>query len=409
MDRTLLLFWTGVAWLAYTYAGYPLLLGLITLMIRIRPVARDDYLPTVSVLISARNEQDDIGWKIAETLSWNYPPDKLQVLVASDASEDRTDEIVSGIRDSRLTLIRMERRGGKGRALNRLVQQAQGEVLFFTDANAHIPSHCLRRLVRHLADERVGCVTGRTSYIRGADDNAISNGAVAYFGYESLVNGLEDKLGSVLACDGAIFCMRRSLYTPVLPELANDLELPLRIRQSGYWTRFEPQAFVLERDTESPSQEFARRRRIAAQGALAFWKLRDTLSGWRGWQLVSHKFLRYLTPVPLFLVFISTAALAERPAFAAFLGLQIVFYSLAVGGAISMMRRRAAGRLLSVPYYIVFGSLGSFVGILDACRGRRFDIWEIATLSRGETRRDSMNRFDAAVANASDDKNARSN
>lgn len=378
------IFWIGVVLLVYTYAGYPLLLSLITLIVRIRPLPRDDYLPTVSVLISARNEEKDIGWKVAETLSWNYPPEKLEVLVASDASEDRTDEIVSGIQDARLTLIRMECRGGKGRALNRLVQHARGEILFFTDANAHIKAQCLRQLVRCLSDERVGCVTGRTRATRETDDHAISIGARAYLGYESLINSLEDRLGSVLACDGAIFCIRRYLYTPVLPELANDLELPLRIRHAGYWTRYEPRASVLERDTESPAQEFARRRRIAAQGVLAVCKLRGKLVGGRGWQLLSHKILRYLTPIPLFLVFTTTLCLATRPLFAALLGLQICFYSLAVCGLISTLRRRAAGPLLSVPFYIIFGSVGSFMGMLDACRGRRFDTWEIATLSRGE-------------------------
>jgi cellulose synthase/poly-beta-1,6-N-acetylglucosamine synthase-like glycosyltransferase len=377
------IFWIAVGLLVYTYAGYPLLLSLITLIVRIRPLPRDDYLPTVSVLISARNEQKDIGWKVAETVGWNYPPDNLEVLVASDASEDRTDEIVAGIQDPRLTLIRMEHRSGKGRALNRLAQRARGDVLFFTDANAHIPSDCLRRMVRHLADPRVGCVTGGTRFDRGADSNTIESGAGAYLGYESLINRLEDRLGSVLACDGAIFCIRRSLFVPVLPELANDLELPLRIRHAGYWTRYEPQAFVLERETESPLQEFARRRRIAAQGVLALWKLRETLGTWGGWQLFSHKILRYLTPVPFFLLLASTVSMVARPLFAVLLGLQIIFYALAACGFISTLRRKTAGPVFSIPFYIVFGSLGSFVGILDACRGRRFDVWEIATLSRG--------------------------
>src|ERR1019366_2386632 len=158
----MLLFWMGVAWLGYVYIGYPLILAVLALVRRVHPVAQDDFLPTVSVLIAARNEGKDIGWKATETLKWDYPADRLEVLVASDASEDRTDEIVQAIKDPRLTLVRMEKRGGKGRALNRLAELAHGKLLFFTDANAHIAPHCLGRMVGHFADPQVGCVTGHS-------------------------------------------------------------------------------------------------------------------------------------------------------------------------------------------------------------------------------------------------------
>ena len=199
-----LLFWIGVAWLGYVYVGYPLVLAVLALVRRVRPVMRDDFLPTVSVLIAAHNEERDIGWKVNETLGWDYPSERLEVLVASDASEDRTDEIVQAIKDSRLTLLRMEKRGGKNRALNRLVQRARGELLFFTDANAHIAAECLRRLVRHFADKRVGCVTGGTHFWQ-QDSAVVGKGAGVYSDYESTIRHLESEIGSVLACDGAIF------------------------------------------------------------------------------------------------------------------------------------------------------------------------------------------------------------
>src|SRR6516225_8440165 len=114
------LFWIGVGWLVYVYVGYPLILAVLARIgRRIHPVIKDDYLPSVSVLVSARNEEKDIGWKVAETLAWDYPRDRLEVLVASDASDDRTDEILQGIKDPRLKLVRMEKRSGKGVALNR--------------------------------------------------------------------------------------------------------------------------------------------------------------------------------------------------------------------------------------------------------------------------------------------------
>jgi cellulose synthase/poly-beta-1,6-N-acetylglucosamine synthase-like glycosyltransferase len=381
-DLALVAFWTGVLWVAYTYAGYPILLWLIGLVSRVRPERRDDFLPSVSVLISARNEEQDIGWKVAETLAWDYPPERLNVLVASDASEDRTDEIVQAIQDPRVTLVRMEKRGGKGRALNRLADLARGELLFFTDANAHIAPHILLRMASHFADSRVGCVTGGTRPV-AEDEQAIGSGASAFLSFETILYRLESRLGSVLACDGAIFCIRRGLYAPVSPELANDLELPLRIRHAGLWILHEPEAVVREVDTSSPSEEFARRRRICAQGMLAMWRLRNTLRGRRGWQFFSHKLLRYLTLLPLLLVLFSTVVLRSEPLFAAMLMLQAIFYGAAAYGFVSTFLGWKSGKLVAAPFYIVFGSVGAVAGIVDACRGRRFDIWATPALSRG--------------------------
>jgi len=375
------LFWIGVLWIGYVYVAYPLILALLGKIQRVHPIIKDDFLPTVSVLISARNEEKDIGWKVTETLAWDYARDRLELLIASDASEDRTEEILQAIKDPRLKVVRMERRSGKGVALNRLAQMAQGEVLFFTDANAHIPAHCLQRMVRHFADERVGCVTGMTS-TQPDVDLPIESGDRLYLGYETTISQLESQLGSVLVCDGAIFCIRRSLFQPVFPELANDLELPMRIGDAGYWILHEPAARVFEKETSSPQEEFVRRRRICGQGLLAMWKFRGTVRGRRGWQFVSRKFLRWLTLIPLVLVLISSAALAGQP-FALVLTLELVFYSFAMVGWVLALKGRKAGRAFSVPFFVMLGSVAAFVGVVDTCLGRRFAVWEVPTLSRG--------------------------
>ena len=129
----------------------------------------------------------------------------------------------------------------------------------------------LKRMVGYFADERVGCVTGMTS-AQPAVDLAIESGDRLYLGYETTISRLESRLGSVLVCDGGIFCIRRSLFHAVFPELANDLELPMRIGDAGYWVLHEPTARVFEKETSSPQEEFARRRRICGQGLLAMWR-----------------------------------------------------------------------------------------------------------------------------------------
>ncbi len=227
-------FIAGALWLAYVYAGYPLLLALLALRRRVRPLLSSEVLPSVSVMIAAHNEEKDIGWKIAETLGWDYPADKLEVLVGCDGCDDSTDEVVRRLAGPRVSLVRIARRGGKARALNRLAELARGEILFFTDANAHIGPGALRLTVRHFADRRVGCVTGDSRPIEEMESTAVSSGASAYWNYEILLKRLENRLGSVLVCDGAIFCLRAALYHRLSPDLANDLELPMCAAAAGY-------------------------------------------------------------------------------------------------------------------------------------------------------------------------------
>jgi cellulose synthase/poly-beta-1,6-N-acetylglucosamine synthase-like glycosyltransferase len=379
-DWRLLLGMTGAAWAAYVFVGYPLLLAAVARLRRIRPVAREEYSPRVSVLISARNEEKDIAWKVRETLAWDYPPSRLDIWVASDASDDRTDEILRGIGDPRVHFVRMERRGGKNRALNRLAQLAQGELFFFTDANSHVAAGCLRKMVRHFADERVGSVTGNSN--GSAGDEETFAGIAVYWGHELLIRHLENQFGSVLVCDGAIFCIRRSLYTPCLPELANDLELPLQIGKAGYWLLHEPQARVQEKETASPWEELSRRRRICAQGALGMWKLRRVLKGIRAWQFFSHKFLRWLLAIPFLLVFLSSLLLAGQPVFAGLFALQLIFWGLALAGLAAAAGKTAPPKPLAPLVYLLVSCVGALAGVIDACAGRKFDVWESPSLTR---------------------------
>jgi len=376
-------FWFGLTWVIYVYVGYPLIVAALRVVRKVRPNARDAFLPKVSVLIAARNEEKDIEWKIRETLSWDYPPDRLELLVASDMSEDSTDEIVLGINDPRLFFLRLEKRGGKNVALNALVERASGELLFFTDANSHIGKDCLQRIVRHFADLRVGCVTGEMLYDSGEADDASATGERAYWGYESLIKSVESAIGSVLVCVGSVFCIRRSLFAPLHPELANDLELPMRIGGANRWILYEKQACSIEKISHSPREEYARRRRICAQGMLGMWRLQDQLRGLRGWQFLSRKFLRWLGVVPLGLLMISSVVLMNRPFFAALAALQLIFYGLALAGWVLVSCSRPVPRAAWIPFFILLVNVAALVGVVEACRGRRFATWEIATLSRG--------------------------
>jgi cellulose synthase/poly-beta-1,6-N-acetylglucosamine synthase-like glycosyltransferase len=379
----MIFWWIGLAWLGYVFAGYPLLLAVMARLRRIRPRVSDDFLPTVSVLISARNEEKDIGWKVRETLDWDYPPDRLDIWVASDASDDRTDGILAKMTDPRVHFVRMEQRGGKSRALNRMAQLAQGSLFFFTDANSHIDRSCLRRVARHFAEPKVGCVTGNSNTRTGVHSD--TSGTEVYWGHEMLIRHLENQFGSVLVCDGALFCVRGVLYQPCIPELANDLDLPLRIAHAGYWILHEPKAQVEEKDTSSPWEELSRRRRICAQGVLGMWKLRHTLHGVRAWQFVSHKCMRWLLAVPISLLMLSSLLLSRQFIFAFFLAAQVTFWSIALIGLFLISLGKHVPGAVRASVYFLISIIGAFLGVVEACTGTRFAVWESPALSRGVT------------------------
>jgi len=376
------LFWLGLVWLGYVYLGYPALLWFIGLFRSFHADASGSYLPQVSVLISARNEQKDIGWKIAETLAWNYPREQLELLVASDASEDGTDEILANVSDPRFRALRLDERKGKNEALNRLNELAQGELLFFTDANSHIEPACLWKMVHLFADPRVGCVTGIEHTLREEKDSAVATGTRASLGYESLVNALESRIGSVLVADGSIFCVRRSLFSTLQQDLANDFELPAHIGEAGHAILFDPLAVSFEKPTSSPAEEFNRKRRICGQGILGFWRLRHCFSGLRAWQLFSRKFLRWIGGIPLALILLSNLWLVSRTFYALALALQVMFYSLALVGW-SRAKRGQSTSVATFPFFFVLVNIAALVGVIQALSGKRFGVWESAAHSRG--------------------------
>ena len=390
MNLEVTLYWLSVAWIAYVWAGYPLILALFSLVGRFRPASSDQHLPTVSVLISARNEQKDIGWKLAQTLAWDYPQHKLEVLVGSDASSDGTDEKIRAVRDPRLIFVRNPERTGKNITLNRLARLASGDVLFFTDANTHITADCVKKMVRHFADSRVGCVTGTECNVTGAEASAMTTGSAAYLGYESTVNTLESKFGSVLVCDGSIYCLRRSLFNDLDPELANDLEHPIRTGRAGFAVLYEPEARSFERCSSSPKEEFGRRRRIAAQGALGMWRLKSELRGLRLWQFMSRKFLRWLTVVPFVLALIASFLLRRDSLYLALFALQFSFCIVAAMGIWMGKNTRLHG-LLRLPFVFLLAHTAVFVGVVDACRRKTFATWNIAELSRGANPQATVN------------------
>ncbi len=379
------LFWFGAAWILYVYGGYPVVLWALSHIKPFRPNRDSRHCPSVSVLIAARNEARDIEWKVRETLAWRYPPERLEVLVASDASTDATDDLLAGIRDSRLRVVRLEQRSGKQVALNRLAELASGELLFFTDANTHIESTALRRAVAYFADERVGCVTGAEQQSSALSSSGIEYSSATYLTYESWLQELESRLGSVVACDGSIFLMRRSLFTPLDPEIANDLESPIRIAATGHAVLYDATLRSRESATTLPREEFRRRVRICGQGALAMWRLRHCLTGFRAFQFVSHKFLRWLALLPAAMVVFGSVWNADSPQFVLLICFEAALLVCALAAMLLMNRGVRVPAVFAMPFHFLLVNVAALTGILQTLLGRRFGVWEQPASSRGDS------------------------
>lgn len=371
------LFWTAAAIVVYVYAGYPLLLAVVAACGGRRPVHAEPAEPPVTLVVSAYNEAAVIDEKIRNSLALDYPPEKLEVLVISDASDDGTDDIVRGTADPRVRLLRMDERGGKTLGLNAAAKQATGEIIVFSDANAMYRADAIRRLVRNFSDPAVGAVVGESTYgdaIGGADEDES-----LYWRYEVAIKRLESAVGSVVGGDGAIYAIRRTLYQPMRADALSDFVNPLQIVRAGHRCVYEPQAVSVEDGAGDFDREFRRKVRIVNRAWRATMSLRGLLNPFRyGFftlQFFSHKLLRWLVPAFLLLCLLSNALLLQlHPFYMMTFAVQLLFYLLAGLGHLQRLQGELP-RVLALPYYFVMVNLASARGILEAYRGKTYTTW----------------------------------
>lgn len=379
------LFWISGLLVGVVYCGYPLVVWVLGRLIGKGPPAKGEIEPPVTVVVPVYNEAAIIRDKLRSCIEVDYPRGKMQIVVASDGSTDGTDAVVRSFRDDGVELVRLDRRGGKTRAINRSMEVATGDVVVFTDANALLHPKAVRRIVRNFADPEVGCVCGQRLYVdhRG---NRVEEGEGLYWRYERFVKECESRLHSVMGADGAIFAIRRPLYKPLGPDLIDDLVTSLRILGEGYRVVSEPRAFVHERAAASGTEEFGRKKRIVARAMRGLAYMRELLNPLRhplfAFQLLLHKVLRWMVPVFLGGMLAANFALLDRWPYALTFVCQVVFYAAAVAGAVIGSSATTLGRILSIPYYFCMVNLAAFTGLLKFLAGRVETVWESSPSSR---------------------------
>ncbi len=375
------IFWGGLAWLIYIYIGYPMFLALLR-RLRPRVVQRGEDLPRVTIVTAAFNEEAHIGQTIANKLALDYPRELLEIIVVSDGSVDRTDEIVSSYSSQGVKLIRQEPRQGKTAGLNKALAIAQGDVVVFSDANSLYAPDGLRKLVRAFADPSVGYVTGKMVYV-SPDGSLVGDGCTAYMRYENLLRELESVVGSVVGVDGGIDAVRRKLYQPMRADQLPDFVLPLSVVRQGYRVVYEEQALLQEHALSAAADEFRMRVRVSLRAFWALWDLRSLLSPFRfglfSWQLWSHKVLRYLAFVPMIAVLLSNIALLNAgPIYQIALVGQVLIYGLAIAGSV-LGSLDNAPRVLVWPNYFVLLNVASGVAFWRFINGQKQVLWKPRT------------------------------
>jgi cellulose synthase/poly-beta-1,6-N-acetylglucosamine synthase-like glycosyltransferase len=372
-----IILWGSAAALFYVYIGYPVFLLLIAPWRRRRQAALG-YTPSISVLIAACNEEASIRQKLEQTLELEYPADKIEILVLSDGSQDRTDEIVREFPDPRVRLVRIPQRRGKTNAQNEGVKQARGEVLIFSDATTIYHSQALKYLAANYQDPEVGAVSGRYQYFDPEQNSPTGLGTIAFWNYENNIKIRQSRISTLSGCCGCIYSVRKSAYTELAPDVISDLVQPLWVIQKGYRVVFEDRALAYEQTTESTSEEFAMRVRVITRGMRGLLSVPELLKPWKypwiTFQLFSHKILRWMVPVFLLLLLAGNVALMGQPYFRILLILQLCFYALALLQVIVPMHRR--WKPLGIPLYFCTLNAAAFLGVIELLRGRKHVIWQ---------------------------------
>lgn len=367
--------------IAYTFAIFPLILWARAEWCP-RAVQKADILPTVTLVIAAHNEVENIRQRIENIFALDYPRERLNVLIASDGSDDGTNEIVAEYENANLRLIALPR-VGKIAALNAAVAQASGEILIFSDANTVCAGDSIRMLVRAFADPSVGGVAGNQQYLRtGSEANATGDGECTYWNMDQCLKEWQTAAGSVTTTTGALYAIRRSVFEPVPKGVADDMFISLTVIAKGYRLVYEPKAIAKEPVAPDAGAEFRRKVRVIALGMKSVLAVRQLLSpaqfGFFALQLWSHKVLRWLAIWPMVGTFAASLALAGSPPFAFLLWMQCCFYWAAlvvwIGTASGKLPELA--RAVTLPYFFCLTYAASVRAQWMVAKGQPLNRWE---------------------------------
>ncbi len=375
----LIIFALSVIVMIWAYFGYFAFLKLLTFL---RPAAnfpKDEWFPPISMIITAYNEEKRIGPKIENSLSLDYPIDKLEIIVVSDGSTDRTAEIVKEYRSSGVKLLQFNERNGKHYCQGKGVETAVNDLLVLTDATTFLKPDALRKIVRGFADPKIGVISGMDA-VEGVDGG--EQGENFYVRYEMALRRLESQAASIVGASGSFYAVRRDVCHKWYPHMSSDFYLPLLARTYGYRAVLDEQAIGFYRTLDDPKREFKRKVRTIVHGIDVIYHLRHILNPFRygmlSFQVLSHKISRWLVPFALITSMVSSVLLAAtNSVWVPLAVIQAGFYALAALAAIFRPLQKLT--VFKIPYFFVLANLSILVAWIEFAKGERYITWQSTT------------------------------
>jgi len=379
------LFWFGIIVVVYTYVGYGVVITLLAKFFGKKPTESDPdaFEPGVTFIVAAWNESAYIRRKAENTLSLDYPKDRIQFIFVTDGSDDGTPDLLADYKE--ITVLHRPERAGKIAAMERAVEHASNPVLIFSDANTDLNKEAIRNIVKHYSDTSVGAVAGEKRIRMEEEEAASGAGEGVYWKYESYLKTCDYRFYSVVGAAGELFSVRRDLYEAVEPDtLLDDFMISMRVAEKGFRVAYAPDAWAEERPSADVNSEMKRKVRIAAGGIQSVVRLRSLLNPFRNFRLwfqyVSHRVLRWtLAPAMLPVILLANIWLlfSDSVIYLIAFILQAVFYVAAVAGY-AMEKQKIRVKVFFVPFYFLFMNICLYFGVVRYWQGKQTVIWERA-------------------------------
>jgi cellulose synthase/poly-beta-1,6-N-acetylglucosamine synthase-like glycosyltransferase len=380
MNGALWVLAAGFALAVYTYIGYPLLVALVgSLRKPVQQPPLQEW-PRISITVPAYNEEREIGTTLDRLLEIDYPADRREIIVVSDASTDGTDEIVRGYADRGVMLVRMEQRSGKTAAENAAAAHLTGDIVVNTDASIRIARDSMYPLIAAFADPTVGVASGRDiSVARGSVEG--NSGESKYVGYEMMVRKLETRAGGIIGASGCLYAIRAHLHRTKLADgLSRDFASALIARLNGYRAVSVDEAICYVARTPVLRAEYRRKVRTMTRGMETLFAMRTLLNPLRygrfAWMLWSHKICRWLLPWAMAASLVAIAVLAPQ-----FVVARVLIAMFAAGAALGLAaftipEGKHIPPILATPAYIISGNFAALQSAIRAAHGDRNAVWE---------------------------------
>lgn len=370
-------FWLSIFLIGYAYVLYPVLLFLFDKLVQRPKFTLTENLPKVSLIIAAYNEEKVIENRIKNCLELTYPKGHLEIIIASDGSDDGTNEVVRNYSSNGVILFDYSKRNGKVNVLNETIPRAKHDIIVFSDANTFFERDAIKKLVTYFDDPRIGCVCGMVKLLNaeGSKSGELEN---FYWRFETFLKKIEGARGSLLGANGPIYAIRKELFIPCPSDtIVEDFFIPMKILERGYKVFYAKDAVATEETTKHIIQEKQRRVRIGAGDFQAIFRLLPMLNLWKGlpsFSFWSHKVLRWFTPFFMIFAFSLNLFLLKTAAYQLLFALQCVFYVCTVVGWILNWSGNNI-KLFNLCYYFFSMNLSLLLGFVRYIRGTQSVAW----------------------------------